>query len=61
MIDIGRKLATGLLLFGAGSLILRKPHARIEECISDGICTRCSSLSECGLPQALSAKHELGG
>ena len=40
--------------------LLRRGRASVREnCISDGICTRCGALRECGLPQALSAKQGL--
>ncbi len=57
--NIGRKLAAGVLLIGTGVLVCRKPGNRNETCTSDGVCTRCSELSGCGLPQALSSKRAL--
>jgi hypothetical protein len=46
------------MLFGTGALVAR-PKKHGETCIADGICSRCSILNECGLPQALSAKQSL--
>ncbi len=54
----GRLIALGALVFGGVSLV-RKPGRHIESCISDGICSQCGMISECGLPQALSARREM--
>ncbi|OPZ83789.1 MAG: hypothetical protein BWY76_02123 [bacterium ADurb.Bin429] len=51
--SLARLAAAGALALGAGALMARKPG---EMCVSDGICSRCGTLSECRLPQALSAK-----
>ena len=54
--DIGRMLFLGAVVTGAGALIT-KPAKKIENCISDGICNKCGSISDCVLPQALSTKQ----
>jgi hypothetical protein len=48
-------------LLGGGVALARKPAARRETCVADGICTRCAILPNCGLPQALSAKQAKSG
>jgi hypothetical protein len=55
--SIGRLAALGTLLSGTSALVL-KHGERTEECTADGVCSRCADLSDCGLPQALSAKRE---
>lgn len=52
----GRLIALGTLIFG-GAALVKKPGARNEKCVSDGVCSQCRIVAECGLPQALSAKQ----
>lgn len=54
--DIGRILFLGAFVTGA-SVLVSKPSVKGEKCVSDGICGRCSTLSDCALPQALSARQ----
>lgn len=55
--DVIRAGLLGLIGIGAGAgLRKRRTLLREGKCISDGICSRCDDLDECGLPQALSAK-----
>ncbi len=58
--DVMRGCLLGLIGIGAGAG-LRKRRKLLREgvCISDGICSRCDDLDECGLPQARSAKDVL--
>ncbi len=51
-----RLLVLGALSAGTGALMLR--HGG-ERCINAGICRGCAAFSDCGLPQALSAKAAL--
>ncbi|MHB9025583.1 MAG: hypothetical protein ACYC7E_15670 [Armatimonadota bacterium] len=52
--SLGRYLALGVLVGGTGALALRRDP---EKCVNRGICSGCSSFTDCGLPQALSAKQ----
>ena len=56
LLRASRGLLAAVLLLGAGALVARKSK---ETCTSDGICTSCGELHGCGLPQALSTRHEL--
>lgn len=58
--SIGRKAIATAIVVGTGKLVVRKPADRRQSCTGDGICTRCATLTGCGLPQALSAKRERG-
>ncbi len=42
-------------------VLVRKRGATLtnQDCISNGICRACSSVSKCGLPQALSFKQAI--
>ena len=50
-----RFLVLAALGIGTGSLIVR----RGEQCVNNGICRGCAAFTNCGLPQALSAKQAL--
>ena len=55
--DLARAGLLGLI--GAGAALgigKRSKLLREGVCISDGICSRCDDLDDCGLPQARSAK-----
>ncbi|MCX6345333.1 MAG: hypothetical protein NT018_09720 [Armatimonadetes bacterium] len=54
--SLGRGATLGLLVLGGGSL-MKKGDKPIETCVSDGICSNCSDLKACGLPQALSYRQ----
>ncbi len=55
--DVIRASVLGLIGVGVGAgLRKRRKLLREGACISDGICSRCDDLDECGLPQARSAK-----
>lgn len=56
--DIGRILFLGAFVTGAGALVT-KPSKKNQECIADGICNKCRSISDCVLPQALSARQRM--
>lgn len=56
--DIGRILFLGAFVTGASALVT-KPSKKNQECIADGICSKCGSISDCVLPQALSARQEM--
>lgn len=56
--SVGRFLAVGTLIAGAAKLVNR-PARRNDRCVSDGICSRCGAITDCGLPQALSAKQAI--
>jgi hypothetical protein len=56
--DVGRVLTLGLLAGGAAALITKAGTRRIETCVNNGVCRGCGELSDCGLPQALSAKRD---
>ena len=45
---------------GAWAVVKRKRLQDKGICINRGICTHCEGFGQCGLPQALSAKHVLG-
>lgn len=57
---LGRALALGTLLVG-GAGLASKPRKHSESCAGDGVCGRCGSLDDCGLPQALSARRGMAG
>jgi hypothetical protein len=40
-----------------GLLTTRTARLRGQTCINQGICSGCPGFSECGLPQAISAKE----
>jgi hypothetical protein len=42
----------------AARLVVKRAR---EKCINDGICRGCTEFSDCGLPQALSARAVLKG
>ena len=50
-------LLTGLGVVSAA--LLRKNGARLsgQSCINQGVCSGCTVFTDCGLPQALSAKQ----
>jgi hypothetical protein len=49
------------LLSAAASLVIRRQVLAGQECVNRGICPSCKVFSNCGLPQALSAKQALKG
>ena len=49
-----------LAAIGAVAARLVSQRAR-ETCVNEGICRGCTELSDCGLPQALSARAVLKG
>ncbi|MHB9132466.1 MAG: hypothetical protein ACYDBB_15455 [Armatimonadota bacterium] len=51
--NIVRFTLLGAMTGGIGALVSR----RGETCVNAGICRGCSAFSDCGLPQALSAKE----
>ena len=50
---LARGLVAGSLLAALGALVAK--HGR-ETCQGNGICRGCPEFTDCGLPQALSAK-----
>lgn len=56
--DIGRVIVVGAFTAGVAALVNRpsRPH---DTCVSNGICSRCSGLHACALPQAMSARQGL--
>ncbi len=56
----GRLAVLGLFGF-FGSRLLRKTSFKLGEiCINESICGGCTVYTDCGLPQALSAKQVRG-
>jgi len=51
-----RFLLLGGVVAGLAALVTRPKSA---VCSADGICRRCGQVASCGLPQALSYKHEM--
>ena len=49
-----------LAAIGAIAARLFVKHSR-EKCTNDGICRGCTQFTDCGLPQALSARAVLKG
>ena len=56
--DFARYGALAAISSVAARLIVRRSR---ETCINGGICRGCTKFSDCGLPQALSAKAVLKG
>jgi len=52
--NIGRMTLLAVLAGGTALLVGRRGK---ETCVNSGICRGCSAFSDCGLPQALSAKR----
>jgi hypothetical protein len=52
-----RWTALGALGLGTAKLFSRDGGLQGQSCSSDGICSRCSTVYACGLPQALSYKQ----
>jgi hypothetical protein len=56
--DFARYGALAAMSAVAARLIARRSR---ETCINEGICRGCTEFSDCGLPQALSARSALKG
>lgn len=55
---IGRYAAVAAVGTTSAFLLIRKARGNEEnKCTSRGICDGCKSFTDCGLPQALSAKQ----
>jgi hypothetical protein len=53
-----RQGALALLAAGGGAVwAKRRRLVREGKCVSQGVCSGCSVLSQCGLPRALSMKQ----